>query len=260
MSAHQPIFSRTERLLGEEIMDRIAQQRVIIFGVGGVGSWCAESLVRSGIGHLTMVDSDSVAISNVNRQVMATTKTVGRVKVEAMSERLLEINPEADIVALKRVYNHDTAADFNMESYDFVIDAIDSLSNKHDLIVHATSLPVHFFSSMGSALKMDGSKIAVDEFWNVQGCPLARALRKKMKRSGRYPARKFRCIYSPELLPNLGPDEDDPLLSTNDTEVGFYKSKINGTLSHITAIFGFRLAGLVVETIVQKVKGCEEIR
>ncbi len=119
------LFNRTELLLGKEAMQRISSKRVIIFGVGGVGSWCAECLVREGIAHLTLVDSDVVCVTNCNRQLMATTKTIGEPKVEALKKRLLEINPEAEIVALQKNYSEETSSDFNIDTYDYVIDAID---------------------------------------------------------------------------------------------------------------------------------------
>ena len=137
----EAIFRRSELLLGNEAMERIAQKRVIVFGVGGVGSWCAESLVRSGIRQLTIVDFDSVDVTNVNRQLMATTKTVGQVKVEALKERLLTINPSAEITALQKTFTEETAGEFHLEDYDYIIDAIDSLKDKAALILLATSLP-----------------------------------------------------------------------------------------------------------------------
>ena len=136
MTTEKGIFKRTELLVGRDIMQTIAATNVIVFGVGGVGSWCAESLVRSGIGRLTIVDFDSVCTTNVNRQLMATTKTIGRVKVEALKERLLEINPDCQINALQKVYNEQTAAEFNLDDYDYIIDAIDSLKDKALLIMH----------------------------------------------------------------------------------------------------------------------------
>ena len=237
MAIEQAIFRRAELLLGDEVMSRIAEKRVIIFGVGGVGSWCAESLVRSGIRQLTLVDSDRVCITNINRQLMATTKTVGQVKVEALKERLLTINPSAEITALQQIFTAETADSFDIGSYDYVIDAIDSLKDKALLILMATSQGGgRFFSSMGAALKLDPTKIQVAEFWKVKGDPLARALRNRFKRDKVFPKRKFQCVFSDELLENQKPiDPDD---------------KGNGTIAHITAIFGFMLAGLVVKDAV----------
>lgn len=244
MVTEQAIFHRAELLLGQETMARIAETRVIIFGVGGVGSWCAESLVRSGIRHLTIVDADCVSVTNVNRQLMATTETIGQVKVDAMKQRLLSINPHAEITALQTVFDAETADSFDIGSYDYIIDAIDSLKDKALLILKACQTQATFFSSMGAALKMDPTRIKVAEFWKIQGAPLARAIRKKFKHNGIYPERKFLCIYSDELLDNLtivNQIEEEPSL--------FNKPQTNGTLAHITAIFDFMLAGLVMKDI-----------
>lgn len=175
------IYNRTELLLGEDVMEALAGTRVIIFGVGGVGSWCAEGLVRSGITKLTIVDSDRICITNVNRQLMATTKTVGQVKVDALKAHLLEINPKVEITAIQQIYCEETAGQFNLDGYDYVIDAVDSLKDKVHLILTATASKAKFFCSLGAALKVDPLKIKVAEFWNVRGCPLGAALRKKMK-------------------------------------------------------------------------------
>ncbi len=255
MAIDKSIFSRSELLLGEETMERIGQKRVIIFGVGGVGSWCAESLVRSGILHLTIVDSDRVCVTNVNRQLMATTKTIGQVKVEALKERLLAINPAAEITALQKVFSQETAEEFALDSYDYIIDAIDSLKDKAQLILMATGSlkqssnqaikQLKFYSSMGAALKMDPTRIKVTEFWKIQGDPLARVLRKRFKKRQQYPKRKFLCVYSDELpLANRG---EQPVEEPNT----FGKVQINGTIAHITAIFGFTLAGLVLQDIAK---------
>ena len=242
MAKIDAIFRRSELLLGEEAMERIAQKRVILFGVGGVGSWCAESLVRSGIKHLTIVDSDRVAITNINRQLMATTNTVGQVKVEALKERLLSINPSAEITALQKIFSQETAEEFDLDTYDYIIDAIDSLKDKAALILLACRTKAKFFSSMGAALKMDPTRIKVTEFWKVEGDPLARALRKKFKALSKHPEKKFQVVYSDELLENRGcPAEDGEEPSP------FNKPQTNGSLAHITAIFGFTLAGLVIQ-------------
>ena len=232
------IFRRNELLLGSETMERIAQKRVIIFGVGGVGSWCAESLVRSGISRLTIVDSDRVSVTNINRQLMATTKTVGQVKVDTLKERLLSINPKAEITALQQVFSEETAENFQLDTYDYIIDAIDSLKDKATLILLACQQQAKLFSSMGAALKLDPTRIKVTEFWKVKGDPLARALRNRFKKDKTFPKRKFLCIYSDELLKNQMPvDPED---------------RGNGSIVHITAIFGLMLAGLVIQDITNQ--------
>ncbi len=269
MGIEKGIFKRTELLVGGDVMDTIAAQRAIIFGVGGVGSWCAECLVRSGIRRLTIVDSDRVCITNINRQLMATTKTVGHVKVEALRERLLEINPHAEITALQKIYNEETADSFDLDSYDYIIDAIDSLKDKALLILRATASRAAFYSSMGAALKMDPLKVQVAEFWKVRGCPLGSALRKKFRKQKIKLPRKFQCVYSEELLDNLGHNETcgtaacmcpkakqgpgDPSLVNH--EWCSSKAQINGTMAHITALFGFTLAGLVMNDIYTRAVG-----
>ena len=267
MGNSAPYFNRSRLLLGDEAMIRLENVKVIIFGVGGVGSWCAEGLVRSGIVNITIVDSDRVCITNINRQMMATTRTVGMVKVEALKERLLEINPSADITAIQAIYSEETASQFNLEEYDYVIDAIDSLKDKAALILHATKSKAKFFSSMGAALKIDPTKIEVAEFWKVKGCPLARALRQKFKRSHKFPTKKFLCVFSDELLENKGKASScgtdrcvcpktengpgDPSLSNH--EWCSSKAQINGSLMHITAMFGMTLSGLIINDIFKRI-------
>ena len=257
------ILHRTRLLVGDEVLQSIRQKRVIIFGVGGVGSWCAESLVRSGICHLTLVDSDRVNITNVNRHLLATTSTVGRVKVEVLRERLLDINPDAQITAIQDIYNADNAASFQLHTYDVIVDAIDSLAEKSHLILTATRTDAIFVSSMGAALKIDPTRIQVAEFWKARGCPLGRALRKKYKSAKTFPGRKFRVVYSDEVLPNLGQhvlDVPEPTIADTTSHIegrddllshdwNAKKAQINGTMAHATAIFGFTLAGLVMKEI-----------
>ena len=246
MVTEKEIFKRSLLLLGDEVMERIAAAKVILFGVGGVGSWCAESLVRTGIRHLTIVDADRVATSNINRQLMATTETVGRAKVDVLKERLLTINPHAEINAIEGIFTEETANQFHLDEYDFIIDAIDSLSDKMLLIELACRTKAKFFSSMGAALKLDPTKIQVAEFWKVKGDPLARALRNKFKHAKRFPAKKFLCVFSDELLINQGLDDGSETLLYN-------KVQTNGSIAHITAIFGFTLAGLVIKNCAQMI-------
>ena len=235
---NKQLFARTALLLGQPVMERLAGTRVILFGVGGVGSWCAEALVRSGIGHLTMVDGDVVMPTNLNRQLPALTDTIGQPKVAVLKQRLQRINPDAQIEAVQGRYNADTAESFHLENYDFVIDAIDSVADKALLIRHATFIPtIHLFSSMGAARKLDPTRIRIAEFWKVSGDPLARVLRQRFKHDGLYPARKFLCVYSDEQLANAADVPTD-------------ETRANGTVAHITAIFGNMLASMVINTLV----------
>ena len=187
-------------------------------------------------------------------------------KVEVVRERLLSINPDAEICAVQDIYCAENAETFALDTYDVIIDAIDSLAEKAHLILRATQTEALFVSSMGAALKMDPTRVQIAEFGNVRGCPLARALRNKFKRAKTWPKRKFRCVFSDEVLPNLGVDditEPEPTVAeSTDHEEGRAdllhhswndrKAQINGTLSHITAIFGFTLAGIIIDKIYRE--------
>ena len=234
------IFDRTALLLGKDGLERLRDSRIIVLGVGGVCSWAAECLIRTGVGHLTIVDPDMVSATNINRQLMATTATVGKPKAEVLKDRLLEINPEAEIKVRTESFTPESAHTFNLQSYDYVIDAIDSLKDKAELILLATSVGVPLLSSMGAALKLDPTRIHVAEFWDVKGCPLARALRQRFNRNKTYPNTKFKCVYSDELLQNV----------FTSSETCDYKAQINGSLCHITAIFGMTLAGIAVKGLI----------
>ena len=232
-------FVRSAALMGGEIgMNKVSEVKVIIFGVGGVGSWCAECLIRSGIKHLTIVDNDFVVASNVNRQLMATSKTLGEVKVEVLKRRLLEINPEAEITARFEKYEEANAQSFHLEEYDYVIDAIDSVECKAHLILQATELSrkmgLTFFSSMGAALRINPFAVDFAEFWDIKGDGLARALRNRFKKNKTFPAKKFKCVFSKET----------PL-----HPVGSEK----GSVSFVTSVFGVSLSGLVMNDIRTKI-------
>lgn len=238
------LFNRSERLLGSDTMSALKQLKVIVFGVGGVGSWCAECLVRNGIENLTIVDSDCVAVSNINRQLMATTKTVGRTKVEAMRERLLDINPDANITTIQKIYCDEDNDSFHLDQYDYIIDCIDSLKDKIALLINATAAPqAKVFSSMGAALKLDPTRIQVAEFWKVKGCPLGAAMRNRMRKNHWQLGKKVMCVFSEERLENIETHLTDDAPNT------FNKAVTNGSLCQITAIYGFTLAGLVIKDV-----------
>jgi len=175
---------------------------------------------------------------------MATQSTIGQPKAEVLRMRLLDINPDADIVARCMAYDENTAGEFCLDDYDYVIDAIDTLKSKALLICRACESTATLFSSMGAALKLDPQRIRVAEFWKVEGDPLARTLRKRFKREGTFPARKFQCVYSDERLQNA---EAQP-----QAEGGQAERRPNGTVAHITAIFGFTLASLVVRDVAAR--------
>ena len=224
------MFTRTIQLIGEEGFAALQHARVILFGVGGVGGWCAETLLRTGIGHLTLVDFDKVDTSNLNRQIVATAANIGQNKVQEMQKRLLQICPEADIQIIDRQYNSETADCFDLAQYDIVIDAIDMVECKALLLYRATQAGCRVYSSMGAGRKTDPQKIRTAEFWKVHGCPLARALRTKMKMAGLMPASKIQCVYSEEI------------------------SGEQGTIAPVVGVFGMTLASMVINDIVRIAK------
>ncbi len=245
-------FARTELMLGAALMQRLAATRVALFGTGGVGSWCAEALARTGVGKLMLVDSDCVAASNINRQLMATTETIGEPKVEVLARRLKAINPALELDIRRVVYDATTADSFNLEGYDYVMDAIDSLTEKAALIRHALSIPtVTLFASMGAALKMDPAQIRTSRFRKVEGDGLARALRQKFRKTGGIPARDFLCVWSPEQRTNRGTFQEEAA-SIGEQDWNARKARINGTVAHTTAIFGLTLASLVIRDLEAK--------
>ncbi|HHU97665.1 MAG TPA: tRNA threonylcarbamoyladenosine dehydratase [Petrimonas sp.] len=269
---YDELFSRSELLLGREAMQRLAAKKVILFGVGGVGSWCAEGLIRSGVMHLTMVDPDRVAVSNINRQLPATTQTVGQLKVEVLKRRLEEINPLATIVAIPELYSEGTSESFHLEQYDYIVDAIDFLAHKQHLLVASSKTGATIFSSMGAALKMDPLNIRVAEFWEVKGCKLAQALRTRMRKSGEKPLKPILCVYSEERLPNRGErievgvglgagaktwlgaeaEAEAGALELPAENVSTNKTRVNGSMVQVTATFGFTLSGLVIQDIAEQ--------
>ena len=222
------MFTRTIQLIGELGFRALQEARVIVFGVGGVGGWCAETLLRTGIGHLTLVDFDVVDTTNLNRQVVAIHENIGQSKVLEMQKRLLNIAPEADVQAIDCQYNSDTAGTFDLSQYNIVIDAIDMVECKALLLYNATAAGCRVYSSMGAGRKLNPQNIRTAEFWKVQGCPLARALRTKMKKAELLPTSKIQCVYSEEI------------------------SGDQGTLAPVVGVFGMTLAAMVIEHIAQQ--------
>jgi tRNA A37 threonylcarbamoyladenosine dehydratase len=221
------MFTRSLQLIGENAFRSLQAARVIIFGVGGVGGWCAEALLRTGIGHLTIVDFDVVDTTNLNRQVVATYDNIGQSKVLEMQKRLLSICPTVDVQAINCQYNAETADSFDLSQYDIVVDAIDMVECKALLLYNATAAGCRVYASMGAGRKINPQHIRTAEFWKVQGCPLARALRTKMKKSGLMPTQKIQCVYSEEI------------------------SGDSGTIAPVVGVFGMTLASLVIGDLVR---------
>lgn len=200
------IFTRTELLLGADNMTILANSRVAIFGVGGVGGYVVEALARSGVGTLDLIDNDTVCESNINRQIIATTKTVGRDKVEVAKERILEINPEAKVNIYKTFYLPETRDQFDFTKYDYVVDAIDTVTGKLELIVQAKEAGTPIISSMGAGNKVNPEMFEVADINKTSVCPLAKVMRRELKKRG---VKKLKVVYSKEkpLTPNIDPNE-----------------------------------------------------
>ena len=227
-------FSRTELLLGKNAMEKLKNSRVAVFGVGGVGGWCAEALARTGVGRLLLIDDDTVQISNLNRQCPALTSTLGSLKVEAMKARLLAVNPALEVTALATRWTGGGPDDAKVFDADLIVDAIDSVDCKAELILQATEKGVPIISSLGAALRCDPTKVTVKRFDKVAGDGLARALRARFKRLSRYPAVKFECVCSEEL----------PF-------AGCAQGAVKGSLMQVTAAFGMCLAAMAVKILTR---------
>ncbi|MBQ6915600.1 MAG: ThiF family adenylyltransferase [Kiritimatiellae bacterium] len=233
-----PDLSRSAALLGEEAMRRLSASRVAVVGVGGVGSWCAEALARTGVGALALVDDDLVAPSNMNRQCPATAATIGRPKVEAMRERILAVNPACDVEAFAARYPEGMPNGFSLSRFDCVVDAIDSVADKAALILAATEAGVPIVSSMGAALRLDPTKVVVRRFDKVDGDGLARALRRRFKSRGRFPAVSFRCVCS--------------LAPPRSAAAGEDGRQTKGSVMPVTCAFGMALAAEAVSLLAKQ--------
>ena len=189
-------FSRTQLLLGKEAMDKLQNSRVAVFGIGGVGGYVCEALVRSGVGEFDLVDDDKVCLTNLNRQIIATRKTVGKYKTEVMKERILEINPDAKVNIHNCFFLPENADDFPFEEYDYVVDAVDTVTAKIALVMKAKEKNVPIISSTGAGNKLDGSEFKVADIYKTKVCPLAKVMRRELKKRG---VRKLKVVYSEEI-------------------------------------------------------------
>ena len=233
-------FSRTELLLEREGIERLARSRVAVFGLGGVGGYTVEALVRSGVGALARVDSDHVSLTNLNRQILATRRTLGQYKADAARERVLEINPEAVVYAWKQFFGPDTAGVFDFSQYDYVVDAIDTVTGKLLLIQAALAAGTRVISCMGAGNKLDPTAFRVADIYETSVCPLARVMRKELKRRG---IRKLKVVYSQE--PPRNPEGE---LYQQSLE-GEARRQVPGSVAFVPAVAGLLLAGEVVKDL-----------
>lgn len=244
-------FSRTELLLGKEAMDKLEKSRVAIFGIGGVGGYVCEALVRSGIGEFDLIDDDKVCLTNLNRQIIATRKTVGKYKVEVMRDRILEINPKAKVNIHQCFFLPENSHEFNFADYDYVVDAVDTVTAKISIIMKAKEAGVHVISSMGAGNKLDGSMFMVSDIYKTKVCPLAKVMRHELKKRG---IKKLKVVYSEEKPTR--PKEDmsiscrtncicPPGAEHKCTE----RRDIPGSVAFVPSIAGLIIAGEVVKDL-----------
>lgn len=236
-------FSRTELLLGREAMERLKNARVAVFGVGGVGGYVCEALARSGVGAFDLIDNDDVSLTNLNRQIIATHKTIGRAKVEVMRERILDINPNADVWIHECFFLPENASEFDFSKYDYVVDAVDTVTAKLEIIIRAKEENVPVISSMGAGNKLDASKFLVADIYKTKVCPLAKVMRRELKKRG---VKKLKVVYSEEeaLTPIVNEAMKEELSLTQ-------KRSIPGSVAFVPSVAGLILAGEVVKDIAK---------
>ena len=232
-------FSRTSLLIGEDAIDLLSNSKVIVFGVGGVGGFCVESLVRSGIGHITIVDNDTVSKSNINRQIIALESTIGKYKVDVMKERILDINPNCEVQVFKEFVLKDNIDIFKLEDYDYVVDCIDTVTGKISIIEKAYNLGIKVISSMGAGNKLDPTKFVVTDIYKTSMCPLAKVMRHELKKRN---IKKCKVVYSLE-------EALTPLIKIEDTESK--RRQIPGSISFVPSVAGLILSSVIIKDLMK---------
>lgn len=221
-------FSRTEALLGEQAMEKLKKARVAVFGIGGVGGHVVEALVRSGVGAVDIVDSDKVCLSNLNRQIIATESSIGKYKVDVMKERILDINPEAVVNVHKCFYLPETKDEFDFSQYSYVVDAVDTVTAKIQLVMEATEAGVPIISSMGAGNKLDPTAFQVADIYKTSVCPLAKVMRRELKKRG---IKKLKVVYSKE----------QPVV----------KNAVPASVAFVPSVVGLIIAGEVIKDLAK---------
>ena len=244
-------FSRTQLLLGKDNMDRLAEAKVAIFGIGGVGGYVAEALARSGVGSFVLVDDDKVCLTNLNRQIIATRKTVGKYKAEVMRDRILEINPDAEVEVRKCFYLPENAGEFDFNEYSYVVDAVDTVTAKLEIIMRAKECGVPVISSMGAGNKLDPTKFQVADIYKTSMCPLAKVMRRELKKRG---VKKLKVVYSTEK-PTRPLDDMSVSCRTNcicppgAAHKCTERRDIPGSVAFVPSVVGLIIAGEVVKDL-----------
>lgn len=245
-------FSRTELLLGKRAMERLSVSRVAVFGIGGVGGYVCEALARSGVGAFDLIDNDTVCLTNLNRQIIATRKTIGRYKTEVMKERILDINPEAQVRTRNCFFLPENADGFPFAEYDYIVDAVDTVTAKIGLVMKAQEMGVPVISSMGAGNKLDGSLFRVSDIYQTKTCPLAKVMRRELKKRG---VERLKVVYS----------EEDPIKPFEDTEAAggetdacpsgtqaghAQRRSVPGSVAFVPSVAGLIIAGEVVKDLI----------
>lgn len=247
-------FSRTELLFGKEAMDKLAGSKVAVFGIGGVGGYVCEALVRSGVGAFDLIDDDKVCLTNLNRQIIATRSTVGKYKTDVMRDRMLDINPNVEVEVHKCFFLPENADDFPWDSYDYVVDAVDTVTAKIALVMKCKEKNVPIISSMGAGNKLDGSQFKVADIYKTKVCPLAKVMRRELKKRG---VKKLKVVYSEEIPTR--PIEDMAISCRNNcicpqgaehkcTE----RRDIPGSVAFVPSVAGLIIAGEVAKDLIRR--------
>lgn len=253
-------FSRTELLIGKESLDILKNSTVAVFGIGGVGSYTVEGLARSGVGNFVLIDDDNICLTNINRQIHATTKTVGKSKVEIMAERVMEINPHAKVKTFKKFYLSDCAEELLSENYDYVVDAVDTVSAKIDLVVRCSQMNIPIISCMGAGNKLDPTKFEVTDVYKTVNDPLAKVMRYELRKRG---IKKLKVVFSKEEPIKIQDSDEISCKSNCICPPGTQRKcssrrQIPGSISFVPSVAGLIIAGEVIKDLI-KVKEKQEV-
>ena len=236
-------FSRTELIIGKEGLEKLHNAKVAIFGIGGVGSFVVEALARAGIENFILIDNDTVSITNLNRQLIATQKTLGKYKVDVMKERILEINPDAKVTIYKEFYMPDSNSNIIDKTIDYVVDAIDTITAKISLVMECNKLNIPIISSMGTGNKLKPEMFEIDDIYNTSVCPLAKVMRKELKARE---IKKLKVLYSKEEPIKPNPELLEEMIDKDDT-----KKQVPGSISFVPSCAGLIIAGEVVKDLIK---------
>lgn len=246
-------FSRTELLIGKEALAKLAASKVAVFGIGGVGTFVVEGLVRAGLGKIVLIDDDCICLTNINRQIHASSKTIGKPKVEIMKERILEINPKVEVTTFQRFYMPETADELISSDYDYIVDAVDTVSAKIDLVIKAKEKNIPVISCMGAGNKLDPSKFEVADIYKTSVCPLAKVMRQELRKRG---IDSLKVVYSKEIP--IKPSENNSEIcpenctcSKKATQKATVRRQVPGSISFVPSVAGLIIAGEVVKDIIE---------